>query len=44
MEINALIKTLAYKLAEIKAKKVRTHYAMCMNGHWTTSLLPSLQR
>ena len=44
VEVKALIKTLAYKLAEVKAKKVRTHYAMCMHGHCTTNLLPRLQR
>ena len=44
MEVKALIKTLPYKLAEVKAKKVRTHYAMCMHGHWTKNLLPPVQR
>ena len=44
MEVKALIKTLVYKLAEVKAKKVSTHYAMCMHGHCTTNLLPPLQR
>ena len=33
MKIKALVKTLAYRLAEVKAKKVRTHYAMCRPCH-----------
>ena len=33
MKVKALVKTLAYKLAEVKAKKNMTHYAMCRPGH-----------
>ena len=39
-----MVKTLAYKLAEVKAKKNMTPYAMCRPGHYTTNLLPRLQR
>ena len=39
-----MVKTVAYKLAEVKAKKVRTHYAMCRPFNCTTNLLPRLQR
>ena len=33
MKVKALVKTLAYKLAEVKAKKVRTHKAMWRPRH-----------
>ena len=44
MEVKALVKMLAYRLAEVKAKKVRTHLAMCRPGHLATYLLAHLQR
>lgn len=44
VEFKALVKMLAYRVAEEKAKKVRTTWAMCRPGHWSTKLLPHLQR
>lgn len=44
MEVKALVKMLAYRAAEEKAKKVSTRWAMCRPGHLSTNLLPHLQR
>ena len=44
VEVKVLVKTLPYRLAEVKAKKVSTHQEMCSPPHWTTNLLPRLQR